>query len=85
MDITRKVKDSQGNDSDATVVEIVESVERSNEIRLKDGTILNLKATIVEVVRLEQWDADGNPLYGVKSQNILTVVKCPDYLKKSGN
>ena len=82
-DYKKKVKNGQGNDVDATIVEIEESIERFTEIRLKEGTILKVKNTILEVVRLEQWDADGNPLYGVKAQNVLTIVNCPDDLKKS--
>ena len=78
----KKVPNKQGIEVDATMVEIEETTERFNEIRLKEGTIMNLKTTILEVVRLDEWDADGNPYYGVKSQNILTIVRCPDNLKK---
>lgn len=80
--LKKKVPNRQGIEVDATMVQIEETTERFNEIRLKEGTTLNLKTTILEVVRFDEWDADGNPYYGVKSQNILTVVQCPDDLKR---
>ncbi len=81
-DLKKKVKDSQGNWTEATIIEIEESTERFNNVKLKDGTVLNVKTTILEVVRLDQWDDDGNPLYGVESQTIVTLGNCPDDLKK---
>ena len=44
-DYKKKVKNGQGNDVDATIVEIEESIERFTEIRLKEGTILKVKNT----------------------------------------
>ncbi len=57
-----------------TSVDIDESIERWNEIRLSDGTVLRMKIVVVEVFRFDdQHDADRNPVYSVKSSNVLVV------------
>jgi hypothetical protein len=59
-------------------VTIIESVERFSQIRLDDGTILNIKATPQEVSRVEnRFDQSGNPIYVVKSNNIINVHSSP--------
>ena len=66
----------------ATNVDIDESIERWNEIRLSDGTVLRMKIVVVEVARSDdQYDADRNPLYSVKSNNVLVVGEVPQELK----
>lgn len=68
---------------EATDVAVVESVERFSEIRLEDGTTLRIKPAIVQVFRADdRWDADGNPIYIVRSQNILSVLDTPKALMK---
>ncbi len=63
---------------ECTKVTIIESVERFSQIRLDDGTILNIKATPQEVVRVEnRFDQSGNPIYVVKSNNIINVHSSP--------
>lgn len=53
-----------------------------NEYQLEDGTEIRMRLVISEVVMVvAQYDAEGNPVYAVKSQNLL-VVKAPDHLKK---
>lgn len=67
----------------STKVPIVEITERFSEIRLGDGTSLAVKPNIVEVARLEeQWDNEGNPIYIVRSQNVIMIVNTPPDLKK---
>ena len=57
--------------------------ETSFEVHLEDGTILNVKPSILQVVRLDnQWDSDGNPAYNVRSQLAMFVSKTPDELRR---
>ena len=68
---------------DGFEVPIQESSERWTELTLEDGTVLRIKPMIVGVVRLNQWDAENNPIYALRGgQNIMTVVFVPDRLKK---
>jgi hypothetical protein len=67
---------------DAESVEVQKSDERWNEYQLADGTVLRVRQIVTEVWRLEdQYDAEGNPQYVLKSAGIL-VVKSPDSLKR---
>ncbi len=62
----------------ATKVNIIESVERFSQIRLDDGTIINIKASPQEVSRIEnKFDHNGNPVYVVNSTNVVTVHSSP--------
>ncbi len=57
---------------------IIESVERFSQIRLDDGTILNIKASPQEVFRVDnRYDRAGNPVYVVNSNNVITVHSSP--------
>ena len=45
---------------------------------VEDGTILRAKLSVAEVARVDgRWDDDGNPLYFVKSQTVITVAETP--------
>ena len=81
---TTRVKDQFGKMVEGTFVEVRESVERFSNVTLEDGTILRAKLVVIKVARLEnQWDQDGNPMYVVNSQNIITVVDSPSALKRN--
>lgn len=49
---------------------------------LADGYKLRLKLVVSNVFRTEQKDPDGNPLYLVRSTNVMTVVPPEKYDKK---
>ena len=71
-------------ESDEIPVDIVESTDRFSEVRLEDGTTLKTKMVPLEVVRVNnQWDPSGNPIYRLKSQNIV-VADAPRHLRKRG-
>jgi hypothetical protein len=57
-----------------TLVKVVEANEPWSEYSLEDGTKLRMKQTIINVVRLDDKDDNGNPLYSIQSQQILSVV-----------
>lgn len=72
----------QGRDVNGLEVRFRSNKEEWNEYVLEDGTSLRMKAVVSEVVRLEgEYDVEGNPVYVVKSANML-VVKSPDNMKK---
>jgi hypothetical protein len=75
----RKTKIKLGDEEfDAWDVPIEEATERWTELKLEDGAVLRIKVVIGAVTRVDSIkDADGNPLYVVKSGNALTLVSGP--------
>jgi hypothetical protein len=64
-------------------VPITETTERWTEVTLEDGAVLRVKPNIVGVVRVEgKYDPEGNPLYALKSQTVMTVSSAPAHLKQ---
>ena len=48
--------------------------EHWNEYLLTDGSVLRLKSVVTEVMRIaDRFDAEGNPVYVVKSAQIVAV------------
>ena len=79
-----KVRDQQGNLVEGVVVSIAESTERFCEVKLEDGTTLKAKLSPLEAVRVTgQWDSDGNPVYVLKSQNVVRVIESPNELRRT--
>ena len=65
------------------VVTVVESTERFSDIRLEDGTLIRIKPVVVEAVRVEgKWDNEGNPLYVLRSANVMILDDIDDDLKR---
>ena len=63
-------------------VGLKETAEPWARIELDDGSIVRLKTVVTEVVRvLDKYDAEGVPIYVVKSTNIASV-ECPEHLRK---
>ena len=72
----------QGQEIDATEIDFQTRKEEWNEYQLVDGTIIKMKLVISEIYRIDgNYDAEGNPLYQIKSANV-PVVKSPDNLKR---
>ena len=72
----------QGRDVDGLEVRFRSNREEWNEYVLEDGTNIRMKAVVSEIIRLnDEYDAEGNPIYIVKSGNML-VVKASDNLKR---
>lgn len=64
----------QGRDIEATEVDFLTRKEDWNEYQLTDGRILRIKTILTEVYRIEEEkDPDGNPVYQVRSTNIVRV------------
>ena len=70
---------------DATEVAVTESTERWTDVQLSDGSTLRIKPVVLGAVRIDnQYDAEGNPLYQVKVNQIMTVT-ASDHLKKGAH
>jgi len=73
----------RGQQVEATEVKFQTRKEDWNEYQLMDGSVLKMKLVVAEVYRIENvYDEENNPVYQVKSTNLL-VVKSPDALKKN--
>ena len=67
---------------DALVIPIVETQEKYSVITLGDEVAIRTKMTPLEVCRVvDRWDAEGNPIYIVKSQNLIVVDSVPEALR----
>lgn len=64
----------EGAEKDAQLIDIQQSNEYWNQYLLSDGTVIKMKLVATEVWRVvDEWDQEGNPIYVVKSSNVLTV------------
>ncbi|MCH7767538.1 MAG: hypothetical protein IH828_01215 [Nitrospinae bacterium] len=53
-----------------------------NTYATEDGTSIKIKLVVTKVTRIEgKYDEEGNPLYLVKSNNMV-VAAAPDHLRK---
>ena len=69
---------------DAVEVAVAESTERWTDVKLEDGSVLRLKSVIIGAIRVEgRYDQDGNPMYSLRANQVLTV-SAPDHLRKGG-
>lgn len=77
-----KVQGPGGGMVDAVEVGVEEATERWTDLKLADGTVIRIKTVVLTVLRLEgQYDQDGNPMYQIKANQIMTA-SSPDILKK---
>lgn len=79
-----KVKLKLGNkDVLGEVIRVNHANEAWNEYLLEDGSVLKLKTVITDVFRVEnEYDPEGNPIYYVKSSNVMSVNAQDDIKKK---
>jgi hypothetical protein len=60
-------------------VTVEESLEKWSEIKLDDGAIIRVKPVVVSVTRVDSHrDQDGNPVYVIKTQPVIAIVKGPE-------
>lgn len=72
----------KGKSVEALDVRFKNIKEEWNEYQLEDGSILRTKSVVSEILRIpEEYDREGNPVYMVKSANMI-VTRSPDDLKK---
>jgi hypothetical protein len=77
----RTIKGPDGKPVEATELSFQNVREHWNEYLLDDGTVLKLKPIATEIFRLDMHDQEGNPVYFLKSHNVM-VASVPDHLKK---
>ncbi len=79
----RKVPGPDGREVDATVLGFNPSAEHWTEVLADDGSVIKLKLVVTDVFRVDDaYDVEGNPVYVVRSQNILRV-DSPENLRRS--
>lgn len=85
VDNTVKGKISPGPgqmEKDAELVEITQANEHWSQWSLVDGSVLKMKPVVIEIWKLvDEFDAEGNPVYVVKASNVMHQ-SVPDNLKK---
>ncbi len=59
----RKTVDGPDGQQGATVMDIVLANEPITSLRLKDGTEIRIKYSATEVLKLDDTDEDGKPIY----------------------
>ena len=70
---------------DAIQVSVSESTERWTEVKLDDGSVLRVKPVVLGAMRIDgRYDQEGNPLYALKANQVMTVLSSPDHLRKGG-
>lgn len=73
MDRKRKVV-FQGDEFEAIEMPFQTGAEHWNEYVLNDGSVVRLKSVVTEILKLDgKKDAEGNPIYVLKSTNIVSV------------
>jgi hypothetical protein len=78
-----KMTRPDGSQGDGTEVQIVESTERWSEFTLEDGTVLRFKMVIAAFIRSDnEYDPEGNPVYGIKGAPQVNFLQLPENLKK---
>jgi len=71
-----------GEMADGSEVPIDLSTERWSEIRLEDGVVVRIKASVMSVVRLDnRYDQDGNPMYVFNLSPQVFFVNIPEHLR----
>lgn len=71
---------------DAVEVPVSESSEKWSEYKLEDGTTIRVKQVVLEIMRaVGEYDPDGNPMYSMKAQPIVSIVDVPNRLKRKVN
>jgi len=72
----------KGQEVDATEVDFQTRKEDWNDYQLMDGSVIKMKLVVGGIFRvLDQYDDEGNPVYVVRSKNVL-MVSSPDNLKR---
>lgn len=82
MERKKKIPLPDGSFVDGTIIDITSSQESWNQYLLSDGTVVKMKPVATEAFRIDgQYDAEGNPVYVIKSTNVTSII-APESLKK---
>jgi hypothetical protein len=73
----------QGREVDATPVSPTSSNEHWNQYLLEDQTVIRMKLVATEFLKIDvEYDPDGNPVYMIKSTNVVSVESPPELRKQ---
>jgi len=76
-----------GNMPDLSSAEVVdfsiESGETRVRLKLKDGSVLEVKMEVTHILRVGNDPTTGLPAYVVQSTNIVRLASCPKDLRKA--
>ena len=64
-----------------TLVDFETVREEYNTYKLADGATVRMKTVVTSIIRTQEFNPDGEPVYIVNSQNVL-VADVPDELKR---
>jgi hypothetical protein len=81
--MARRKVNYEGREVWGEEVEFEAEREGFNTYLLQDGTRLKLKTVVSDIVRLDLRNSEGEPIYLVKSTNIVTAI-VPEVLKQKG-
>lgn len=70
-----------GQPVDSEEVEFEPLAERWNEYRLSDGSLLKMKLVVTRVIRLDLYNEQGEPIYLVNSNNVISASVPPQLMK----
>jgi hypothetical protein len=71
----------KGKEVEVTVLSFQVGGEHWNEYLVDDGTVIRMKTVATEINRIDQeYDEEGNPVYLVKSTNVVNV-SAPEKLR----
>ena len=66
----------------AELIPVQQAKEGWSQYLLTDGSIVKIKMVVTDIFRVDgEYDPEGNPVYYVKSTNVLSV-NAPEELKK---
>ena len=70
------VPDATGNMREAIgeIMDVIESKEPWSEYLLEDGNRIRTKQAIVNILKLDQMNPDGTPVYVMQSQSVMSVI-----------
>lgn len=68
-----KIALPDGRKIEATDVDFTTEKEDWNEYTLVDGSVLKFKTIVTSVIRTEDHDQTGNPVYLIRSTNVTRV------------
>ena len=67
---------------EVTVMPFQTVLENFNEYLVEDGTVVNIKLVVTEVLKIDgAVDDEGNPVYVIRSTNV-TSISAPETLRK---
>lgn len=71
----------QGRPVPAEIIPFEPIKEEWNEYKLKDGTVIRFKSIMARILRLEERNPEGDPIYQLSSQNVAAAT-VPSRLRK---